>query len=100
MLAHCTAKDDPQIAAADRSGDADSQLISQVMRARFERELVRADERMRGESAAARKGAMDRLKNMKKLRLEEIELEDRAAQGGAGQQQPGAAPSSGQAPKP
>jgi hypothetical protein len=100
MLAHCTAKDDPQIAAADRSGDADSQLMSQVMRARFERELVRADERMRGESAAARKGAMDRLKNMKKLRLEEIELEDRAAQGGAGQQQPGAAPSSGQAPKP
>ncbi|NBX36620.1 MAG: hypothetical protein EBR10_05285 [Planctomycetes bacterium] len=96
LLAHCTTKDDPQVAAAERSGSAEGQLIAQVMRARFERELVRADERMRGQKSNARTNATERLKNMKKLRIEEVEAGTDGAQGGDAQ--PG--PSGGQAATP
>jgi len=96
LLGHCVSKEDPQIAAAERSGVESGPLIAQVMRARFERELVRADERMRGQSANARTGAADRLKNMKKLRIEDI------GDASAGEQMDKAQPSSGggQAPTP
>lgn len=96
LLGHCTSKDDPQIAAAERSGTDDGQLIAQVMRARFERELVRADERMRGQQSSARTGATDRLNNMKKLRIEDIGGGTDEAQGG----EAAPAPDAGLAPTP
>jgi len=104
LLAHCTSKVDPQIAAAERTGTEDGQLIAQVMRARFERELVRADERMRGQAANARTGATDRFKNMKKLRIEDIGDGSEEAQSGEVPPEPSGAPSGtpsgGQAPTP
>lgn len=96
LLGHCTSKDDPQIAAAERAGTEDGQLMAQVMRARFERELVRADERMRGQAASARTGATDRLKDMKKLRIEDLGAASGEEESGTTQ----TAPSGGQAPTP
>ena len=62
LLTYCTSRDDAQLAAALRSEDEFARLTVEVMAARFQREAVRADERMRGEGAGASAGAVEKLK--------------------------------------
>ena len=68
LLAYCTSPTDPQIAAAMRSEDPFARVSAKIAVARFQREAVRAEERMLGSAPGAPTGALDILKNEQKLR--------------------------------
>jgi len=66
LLSFCNSKDDSQLAASIRAGDEHGQRVHDVLMARFQRESVRADERMLGQSKGASAGAVERLKERQK----------------------------------
>ncbi len=70
ILSYCETPNDSQIAAAIRSNEPFARQAADVALARFQRESVRADERMRGEEKGAGAGAVDKLKD-EQLKSEE-----------------------------
>ena len=72
LLGHCTSREDGQLAAAMRAGDPYSSMAVSVLAARFQREAVRADERMRGEGVGAGAGAVEMLKEEQRNTLSPV----------------------------
>ena len=67
ILGYCTTPDDPQLAAAIRSEDPFALVAAKIAAARFQREAVRAEERMVGSSPGAPVGMLDQIKNEQKM---------------------------------
>jgi hypothetical protein len=67
ILGYCTTPDDPQLAAAIRSEDPFAIVAAKIAVARFQREAVRAEERMVGSTPGAPVGMLDQIKNEQKM---------------------------------
>ena len=59
LLNYCKTTDDPQIAAAVRSGDQFAMYAALVVQSRFLREAARAEEKIRGEQQESQVGARE-----------------------------------------
>ncbi|MSR45215.1 MAG: hypothetical protein EXS15_07680 [Phycisphaerales bacterium] len=63
LLSFCITQDDAQVAAGLRSDDPFARLAASVFVDRVQREIVRGEERMRGEARNANVGARDKVKS-------------------------------------
>jgi len=65
-LSYCLTQDDGQLAAALRTDDRLLRLIVEVLASRFQREAIRADEKMIGAALGAAVGTVEKIKEEKK----------------------------------
>ena len=66
LLSYCSTQDDGQLAAALRTDDRLLRLVVEVLASRFQREAIRADERMIGATLGAAAGTVEKIKEEKK----------------------------------